>query len=63
MESLLLPWVLVCDILRAPSKSGVFPSVLWSSYNQAPLALKAKSLGAPPPEARPLCREDGGSSS
>ena len=50
MESLRLPWVLVCDILFASSKSGVFPSVLWSSYNQAPLTFKEVLL-MPDPHA------------
>ena len=47
MESLLLPWVLVCTrpCVCPPRVESLFPLVLWSSWNQALLAFNAKCSG------------------
>ena len=47
MKSLLLPWVPVCirTCVCPPRLESLFPPVLWSSCNQAPLTFKAKYSG------------------
>ena len=46
-----LLWVLVCTefCLCPPRLESLFPLVLWESYNQILLALKARFLGIPSP--------------
>lgn len=54
METLFLLGAGVHKASCAPSNSGVsVSSVLWSSYNQTPLASKSSALGDPPANARP----------
>ena len=45
MKSLLLPWVHMRPCLCPPRVESLFPSVLWSSCNQVPLAFKAEYSG------------------